>query len=206
MSAADAVATALREQVLDGALAPGARLREQALAAEHGVARHTVRAALRTLAEERLVALVPNAGARVAAMGAEDVLALFELRTALEVEAAHLALQRHDGRLPVPVRAAAARLTRTCRASRPRWPAVSAAHGEVHAALVAAAGAPRIAAAHARLQQETRLFLLQVRPHVTLEALAADHEALPDALEAEGPEVLRAHLRASAVLLVGSLP
>ena len=40
----DALADALRARILDGALAPGARLRERELCEQYGVARHSLRA------------------------------------------------------------------------------------------------------------------------------------------------------------------
>jgi len=204
-TAVEAVAGALRERILDGRLAGGERLVEAALTAEHGVARHTVRAALRALAAERLVVVETNRGARVALLDAPAVTALYELRTALEVEAAHLALARRDGRLPADVHAAAAELARRCRARRPRWSLVSAAHAELHGRLVRASQAPRIVAAHAALEQETRLFLLRLREHLDLERLAAEHEALVADLELRGPDALRAHLRESAAVLTDRL-
>lgn len=203
--AVQTAADALRERILDGRLEPGARLVESALTAELGVARHTVRAALRELAAERLVVVEPHRGARVAALEGADVTALYELRTALEVEAAHLALARHEGRLPPAVHEAADVLARRCRAARPRWSAVSEAHAQLHGALVRASGAPRIVAAHAVLEQETRLFLLRIRPYVSYEGLADEHEQLVADLETSGPPALRAHLRASAAVLVDQL-
>jgi DNA-binding GntR family transcriptional regulator len=200
-SAVDAVAAALREAILDGTLAQGAPLREEALAAEHGAARHTVRAALRALAAERLVTIEPHRGARVTALQADDIVALYALRTALEVEAAHLALARHDGRLPVAVHDAAEHLAALCAAKRPRWPVVSAAHSALHEAIVRAARYRRIEEAHATLGQETRLFLLHIRPHYTYAKLAEEHLELVAGLESNGPAVLRAHLRASAALV-----
>ena len=85
----------------------------------YAVARHTVRAALRALAVEGLVAIEPNRGARVASLEAAEVESLFELRAALELEAAHLALERNDGRLPQEVRDAVAAARRGLRPSRP---------------------------------------------------------------------------------------
>lgn len=204
-SAVDVVCAALRERILDGALAPGERLVEAALTQELAAARHTVRAALRALAAERLVVVEPHRGARVAALGAGDVTALYEVRTALEVEAAHLALARHEGRLPPAVHEAAGRLADRCRTARPRWAPVSEAHAELHAAIVRASGARRIAEAHAALEQETRLFLLRVRPHYSYARLADEHEELVAALEREGAGALRAHLRTSAAILVDQL-
>jgi len=63
---------------------------------------------------------------------------------------------------------------------------------------VRAARSPRIEAVHNRLTAQTRLFLLQVRPHYTFARLAEEHLQLIDDLEAHGPDVLRLHLRAAA--------
>jgi len=197
-SAAEELAGALRARILDGELAGGARLREQELSAVYDVARHTVRAALRILERDGLAVVEAHRGARVAALGATEVRGLYELRTALEVEAARLALERHDGRLPDAPRAATRRLAAVCRRRRPAWGDVVDAHDALHTALVGASESPRIVAAHAALASETGLFLVQLRPAWTLERMAADHERLVADLEQRGPDVLRAHLRAAA--------
>jgi DNA-binding GntR family transcriptional regulator len=201
-TAVDRVAAQLRERILDGQLAAGARLVEGELVMSYGGARHTVRAALRALKDEGLVEIVPNRGARVAGLDADAILALYELRAALEVEAAHLALARHGDRMPPSVHEAAEVLARACRRARPSWPTVSRAHADLHTAIVRAARSPRIEAVHDRLTAQTRLFLLLVRPHYTFARLAEEHLELIDALEADGPDVLRRHLRASAGALV----
>lgn len=197
-SAADELAGAVRARILDGKLPAGVRLREQELSADYDVARHTVRAALRILAAEGLAVLEPHRGARVAALGAADVRGLYEVRTALEVEAARLALARHAGRLPGEVRTAVRALSAACRRRRPAWSAVVDAHDAVHASLVAASGSARILAAHRALAGETRLFLVQLRPSWTLDRMASDHERLLDDLEARGADALRDHLREAA--------
>jgi DNA-binding GntR family transcriptional regulator len=202
-SVVDVLAARLREAILDGDLAPGARLREVELAGEHGAARHSVRAALRALAAERLVTLERHRGARVAVLDGDAGRALYELRTALEVEAARLALQRHHGRLPEAVHGAAGALAAACREPGVRWSRVSRAHDALHAEVVAAAGSPRIAQAHAAIGAETRLFLLQVPQHWSFGALAEDHLRLVAGIEARGPAALREHLDTSAAALLG---
>jgi DNA-binding GntR family transcriptional regulator len=205
----DALAAALRTRILDGDLAPGAPLREQHLAAVYGVARHTVRAALRALAAEGLARVEPHRGARVTALSAADLEELGALRIALEVEAARLALARHGGRLPAPVRAAQAALEAACAAGvrdgAAGFAAVAEAHEALHHAIVAASGSARITAAHRALGGELRLFLVQLRPAWDVAALAAEHAALLDALEAGGPEALRPHIEASTGALVAHL-
>ena len=204
-SAVDELAGALRKRILDGALDGGERLREQELTDAYRVARHTVRAALRALEAEGLVVLEPHRGARVAKLGPAEVEGLYELRTALEVEAVRLALRRNDNRLPAAVHEAARKLAAACRRKRPDWSTVVDAHDALHTAMVAASGSPRISAAHAALEAETRLFLVQLRPSWTYERMAEDHERLVVELEAQGTDVLRAHLRESATAVLALL-
>jgi DNA-binding GntR family transcriptional regulator len=194
VSTVDAIAAALRKRILDGALGPGERLRELELAASYGVARHSLRAALRALAAEGLVTIEPNRGAAVARLTAADAAALFELRTALELEAAHLALARGGGRLPPPVRDAVRMMAAVCAQPAPPWSSVVDAHDAVHSALVSASGSPRIERAYAALAGELRLFVTQLRPSWSLERMAEHHERLLADLEREGPAPLRAHL------------
>jgi DNA-binding GntR family transcriptional regulator len=202
-SVVDVLASSLRAAILDGDLAPGERLREVELAAGHGVARHSVRAALRALAAERLVTLERHRGARVAVLDGEAGRALYELRTALEVEAARLALRRHDGRLPVSVHRATQALAAVCHEPGVRWSRVSHAHDALHAEIVVSAGSPRIAEAHAAIGAETRLFLLHVPRHWSFPALAEDHLRLVAGIEERGPVALREHLDTSAAALLG---
>jgi DNA-binding GntR family transcriptional regulator len=197
-TAVDRVAAVLREQILDAQLPAGARLVEADLVELHGAARHTVRAALRALADEGLVTIAPHRGASVAGLDADAIVALYELRAALEVEAAHLALAKHGDVLPPSVHEAAEVLARACRRARPGWPTVSRAHADLHTAIVRSARSPRIEAVHDRLTAQTRLFLLQVRPYYTFARLAEEHLELIGDLETHGPEVLRQHLRAAA--------
>jgi len=202
MTTVETVTSALRREILAGELPGGARLVEQELCARYGVARHSLRAALRALAAEGLVRVETNRGARVARLDADEVTWLYELRTALEVEAARLALERHGGRLPAPVHGALAVLEGACAAGA--WGAINDAHAELHGAIVAAAGSPRIAAAHAALDGELRLFLNQLEPLWGPERMAADHATLVRGLERDGPAVLREHLGESAAALVAA--
>ena len=202
-STVDLLAAELRREILDGTLEAGARLRERELCEGYEVARHTLRAALRALATEGLVEIEPHRGARVVRLEPADVKALYELRAALELEAAHLALERHDGRLPDTVHAALRSLVEACERDA-AWSEVNDAHAALHAEIVAAAQSPRIEAAHAALNAELLLFLVQLRPHLPLGELAADHVALVEGLERDGPEVLRDHLRRSAETLLAA--
>jgi DNA-binding GntR family transcriptional regulator len=194
VSTVDALAAALRTRILDGDLEAGERLREQELADAYGVARHSLRAALRALAAEGLVRIEQNRGASVATLNAEDLTPMFELRTALELEAAKLALDRHDRELPKAVHDAVRLMAAVCEQPDPPWSSVVEAHDAVHHALVKAAGSPRILRAYEALAGEMRLFVIQLKPSWSLERMAEHHERLLADLERDGPEPLRAHV------------
>jgi DNA-binding GntR family transcriptional regulator len=193
-TAVAALTQALRDRILDGDLAPGARLVERAITEDHGVSRVTVRAALGRLEAEGLVVVEPHRGARVAALGPEQLRDLFALRTALEVEAARIALAARPRALDAELGAAVAALALVCRRKRVVWRRVGEAHEEVHRALVDAARSPRISAAHRALAGELRLFVVQLRPVWSPEEMVAHHEALRAELRKEGPEAVRRHL------------
>lgn len=204
-STVDALAAALRPRILEGELEAGARLREQELSDDYGVARHTLRAALQRLSGEGLVSIEPNRGARVASLGTAELHDIADLRIALETEAARLALERGEGRLPDEIHQRAARLASTCRRRRPpSWSSVVDAHEEFHTSLVEASGSPRIEAAYRGLAGELRLVLVQLRPTWTLERMAADHLELVTRIEQEGPDVLRPHIREATAAIVAN--
>ena len=84
----------LRCMILDGDLPPGGRINEPKLCLEFGVSRTPLREALKVLASEGLVVLLPNRGAEVAPIRAEEVADTFELLAWLERIAGELAASR----------------------------------------------------------------------------------------------------------------
>src|ERR1700710_1821694 len=78
------VIAALRQAILDFQLKPGQRLVERELIEQLGVSRTTIREALRELASEGLVTVIPQRGAMVSAPSLEEAIDLYEVRAALE--------------------------------------------------------------------------------------------------------------------------
>lgn len=74
----------LRASIVTGALTPGARITEAAIAEQMRVSRATVRTALHQLSSEGLVSQVPYTGWAVVTLRAEDIRELFSVRAALE--------------------------------------------------------------------------------------------------------------------------
>jgi DNA-binding GntR family transcriptional regulator len=92
----DIVCDTIRDQIVRGDHPPGSHLVEERLAQELGVSRNPIREALRVLASEEFVQVVPRRGAVVATPSDEDVLEVFEVRVALEALAARLAARKRD--------------------------------------------------------------------------------------------------------------
>jgi DNA-binding GntR family transcriptional regulator len=80
----DGVAARLRALVFDKQLAPGEWIDEKALAARWQVSRTPLREALKVLASEGLVELVPHRGCRVVELSDDDADALFPVMALLE--------------------------------------------------------------------------------------------------------------------------
>ena len=77
------IAARVGERILDGRLAPGARIAEQELADEFQVSRGPVREAIRILEREGLVTLLARRGAIVTELSAQELTELLDIRAGL---------------------------------------------------------------------------------------------------------------------------
>lgn len=94
MRASERVYRALREEIVAWHLPPGTELGEVEQAARWGVSRTPLREALGRLAAEGLAVVGRGRTLVVSQLDADDVVHLFELREALETQAARLAARR----------------------------------------------------------------------------------------------------------------
>jgi len=78
------IAAELREAILTGEHAPGARIRQEDLAGRHGASRVPVREALRMLEAEGLVTLVANTGAWVSSLSLAECEEMYQIRERIE--------------------------------------------------------------------------------------------------------------------------
>lgn len=88
------VATALREEIVSGRLAPGQALGQEFLAELFGVSRVPIREALRLLAGEGLVVIEPHKGASVAKLSVEELDEMYGIVWSLERLAASMGVPR----------------------------------------------------------------------------------------------------------------
>jgi DNA-binding GntR family transcriptional regulator len=88
------VADRLRTMIVEAELAPGDRIAEAALCEQLGVSRTPLREALKVLASEGLIDLLPNRGTRVSKITAREIGELFEVLSGIERTAGELAAER----------------------------------------------------------------------------------------------------------------
>jgi DNA-binding GntR family transcriptional regulator len=88
------VAQRLRQMLVENQIAPGAKLNERELSEVLQVSRTPLREAIKMLAAEGLVELLPNRGAIALALDEADVLNTFEVMAGLEAMSGELAAQR----------------------------------------------------------------------------------------------------------------
>ncbi len=90
----DEAVARIRDMIMEGRLEPGSKVSEKDLCELFGISRTPLREALKVLASEGLIALLPHRGARVAQLTGKDTADLFQVMGALEGLAGELACAR----------------------------------------------------------------------------------------------------------------
>ena len=93
-SFADQVYQSLKDNIINGVLAPGSRLLEIEVANSFKASRTPVREAFRRLEQDCLVERLNKGGVRVVRLNSESLQDVFSLRTVLEVHVMELACER----------------------------------------------------------------------------------------------------------------
>ena len=101
----DQVVARLRTMLIEGRIAPGAKLNERELCALLRVSRTPLREAIKLLASEGMVDLLPNRGAVAVKLTEADILNTFEVLAGLEALSGELAAERMSEAELVEVRA-----------------------------------------------------------------------------------------------------
>ncbi len=91
-SVAESIAATLRDRLASGIYAPGTWIRESSLAEEFKFSNGPIREALQTLVNEGLLVREPWKGVRVVHLSDNEIVEIFELRLALQEQAAELAV------------------------------------------------------------------------------------------------------------------
>ncbi len=204
VSTVQALEDDLERRTLDGEFQPGEHLREIELARQYDVGRNTLRAAFDGLAHRGLLVKSRNRGVFVQALTTRDLAEVYELRTAIEVQAGRALAARRS----VPEAASRAlEAERRLTDSSSRRDLVEADLA-FHRAIVDGAGNGRLGAVHQDIAAEILLSLAQLMEtdYATVGDLAAEHAEVLRAIETGKPAsveaVIRRHLETATAWLV----
>ena len=194
----DTLVSHLRDMIIEGRLEPGTRLHEGQLGEQLGVSRTPLREAIKFLASEGLVELVPSRGAVVKRFTPKDVKDMLTLLETMEELAGRLACQNASDADIAKVRALHdAMIDRYKAGDRLHYYKLNQA---IHSEIVLIADNAPLSDIHGMLQ--TRLKRIRFVGHEGPEkwaAAVAEHEEMIVALEARDAaklsEVLGRHLR-----------
>lgn len=204
----DQLVDRVRTLILEGQLAPQTRIHEGDLGRALGVSRTPLREALKVLASEGLIELVPGRGAIVKKLTATDVAEMLDVLTALETLAARLACRNATGAEIAALRHVHDEMMRCYEAGNRLdyyW-----RNQSIHAGLAQLSANALLATLHATLQARLRRirFIGNEEPE-QWRAAVAEHDEMIVALEARDADrlagVVTRHLQETWKRVAGKL-
>lgn len=192
------VVNRIRAILLDGEIPPGARIPERDFCEKLQISRTPLREALKVLAAEGLVQLLPHRGSRAARLTDKDMRDLFEVCQGLEALAGELACERIGDAEIGEVAAAHAAMALHYRSGD--LIQYYRCNRAIHEAIVAAAGNPVLTSLYNSVTARIRCarYVTPMTPERWALALS-EHEAILNALQRRDgvglSHILRTHLR-----------
>lgn len=197
----------IQDQIVSGALVGGSRLRPEEISKALGISRMPVREAIRQLSAEGYVTLRANRGPLVTSRTPQQVIELFEIRSALEGLALGLAATRVT---PANIKELNVELTRLRKleANSVAW---VDHHDAFHDMLCQFSGRQYLCAEIQRLRLAIKPYLRHyAKGHSNPEIKGHEHEYILEALQSGDPKraerVIRAHVMANAEAIANCLP
>lgn len=188
------VATAIRKAIASGAVRPGDRLVESEIASRMGISTAPVREALRDVAAEGLVTVLPHKGSFVTQLSPEDVKDVYIVRSAIERSAVGLLISHQTPAIVAELRQTIE--TMKAAAERGDDSGQSEADFHFHELIVRYSGSPRLARLWTEMHVLIRMLVavseLRARPPDSV----SEHLAILDAIEREQQAVAQSLLEA----------
>ena len=190
--------THVRTMLLEGEIPPGARIPERELCERLKISRTPLREALKVLAAEGLVQLLPNRGSRAARLTDKDVRDLFEVCQGLEALAGELACERITDAQVAEI--AASHLAMAQHYHNKDLIQYYRCNRTIHEAIVHAAGNPALSTLYESVTARIRRarYVAPMTPPRWAMALQ-EHEAILNALRRRDgvalSHILRTHMR-----------
>jgi len=179
----DELVERIRDMIIEGQLAPGTRIHEGQLGKALGVSRTPLREALKFLASEGLVDLVPGRGGLVRRLTPKDVRDLLDVLTALESLAGRLACRNATDAQIAAVRRLHDEMMQFYAArNRPEYYRRNQA---IHSSFAQLADNAVLAATHQTIQARLkRIRFIGNEDPATWDSAVREHEEMIGALEA----------------------
>ncbi len=198
----------LRDLIVQGELAAGARLNERLLCERLGISRTPLREALKVLAAEGLVQLLPNRGAVVTALTLEQVREIFAVMGALEALAGELACRNIAPAQLAEIRALHYQMR--VHHARGELAEYFRFNQQIHILLVEASGNATLAANYRQLNAHVRRARYMANlSRERWDQAVDEHEAILDALaKRDAPRLqrlLREHLSNKLLVVIAAL-
>ncbi len=171
----------LRQMILEGQLQPREKIREKLLTEQFGVSRTPLREALKVLAAEGLLELIPHRGTVVTEQSDAEVAEVFQVLAALEGLAGELAARNASDKDLEDIRAMTENLRRSYEDSdRPTYFRINQ---DIHKALLNAAGSETLVKSHELLAHRVQRARYQANlTPARWRAAVEEHEAIAEAL------------------------
>ena len=187
----DQVAARLRTMLVEGRIAPGAKLNERELCELLRVSRTPLREAIKLLAAEGMVDLLPNRGAVAVKLTEADIVDTFEVLADLEGLSGELAAQRISDAELAELRALHYEML-ACHARRD-LSGYYRLNAQIHAAINAAAKNPVLAKTYKAINARVQSLRFRTNQDEAKWKLAVkEHERMIEALEARDAPAMRA--------------
>lgn len=197
----------IRQMINDQRLSPGTRVPEKQLCEQFGISRTPLREALKVLANEGFVELLPNRGARVVKLTRQTLADTLDVMSALEGLSGELACQHVSSEEIATIQALHDTMVSHYKAGD--LPAYFAVNQKIHETLVAASRNQVLLDMYQNLSERVRRFRFsaEMTPAVWAEVVA-EHEHIIEALkkrDSQGMgEILRHHLSHKLDLLANT--
>jgi DNA-binding GntR family transcriptional regulator len=202
------VAHRLRQMLVENRIAPGGKLNERELSEVLKVSRTPLREAIKMLAAEGLVELLPNRGAIAVELTETDVLNTFEVMAGLEAQSGELAARRVTDAELVEIKAMHFEMLAAF--TRRDLPAYYRLNASIHSAINSAAKNAVLTSTYR--QVNGRLQALRFRSNQNEEkwtSAVAEHARMIAALEARDAAAMRSvlldHLHSKRDVVIAQL-
>jgi DNA-binding GntR family transcriptional regulator len=198
----------LRDMIVQGGLAPETKLNERVLAAQLGISRTPLREAIKYLASEGLVELLPNRGAVVAPLRAAKVREIFTVLGSLEALAGELVCRNATDADIAEIRALHYQMI--AHHARDELAQYFRCNQQIHIRLVECAGNATLAQVYRGLNAHVRRARYMANlSRERWDKAVREHEEILDALSARDSArlqaLLRDHLANKLVLVMEAL-